>query len=106
MPGYWEFPGGKCEPGETAEQAVVRECREETGLDVLPIRFRDRITHHYPHGLVELSYFDVVTVSQSASPDPSTGFVWVAASELPSLTFPEANAPILDALGREEVADE
>ncbi len=51
MAGYWEFPGGKCEPGEPPEAAVVRECREETGLDVrvrrwpaaglpLPSRFR------------------------------------------------------------------
>ncbi len=101
MPGLWEFPGGKCEAGESPEKAAVRECLEETGLRVVPVRLRTKIVHTYPHGHVELSYFDVECKEPAASPDLNAGFVWVAAEELPGLEFPEANAPILAALSRE-----
>jgi mutator protein MutT len=95
MPGVWEFPGGKCEPGEPPERAAGRECLEETGLRVEIGPRRRRVTHRYPHGLVELHYFDARPADPGGEPDPGSGFVWVPASELPSLTFPEANAPIL-----------
>ena len=56
MAGVWEFPGGKCEPGESPEAAAARECLEEVGVAVVVGRLRARIVHRYPHGLVELSY--------------------------------------------------
>jgi mutator protein MutT len=95
MPGVWEFPGGKCDPGESPEEAARRECREETGLDVVPKSLARTVRHDYPHGRVELHYFHCETADPRAEPDPSTGFVWVEAQRLPSLTFPEANGPIL-----------
>ncbi len=93
MPGLWEFPGGKCEAGELPEDAVVRECREETGLAVAVLGLRQSRVYHYPHGLVELNYFDCVPESPEAAPDG--GFVWVAPRDLLELEFPPANAPIL-----------
>ncbi|QDV38004.1 (deoxy)nucleoside triphosphate pyrophosphohydrolase [Tautonia plasticadhaerens] len=95
MPGLWEFPGGKCEPGEPPELAARRECLEETGLVVEISRKRRLITHRYPHGLVELHYFDARPADPSSEPAPDSGFLWVPAGTLPGLTFPEANAPIL-----------
>ena len=102
MPGVWEFPGGKCEPGESPEQAAARECREETGIRVEVGPRRRVVTHRYPHGLVELHYFDARPADPVAEPDPDSGFVWMPAAALPALTFPEANAPILDALATAE----
>src|SRR4051795_367155 len=58
MAGYWEFPGGKCEAGESAAAATARECREELGLDVIVGRLRREITHRYPHAWVRLHFFD------------------------------------------------
>ena len=93
MPGLWEFPGGKCEPGESPEEATIRECREESGLAVRLIRLRQSRVHHYPHGLVELNYFDCVPIHADAQ--PRGGFAWVDGRNLPGLDFPEANGPVL-----------
>lgn len=101
MAGVWEFPGGKCEPGETPEQATVRECHEETGLATIAGRLRRRLVHRYPHAWVELFYFDCTTADPAAEPRPETGFRWVEAQELLTLTFPGANEPILEELSNE-----
>src|SRR3954469_25532638 len=77
LAGFWEFPGGKCEPGETPEEATVRECREEAGLGVELDGLRRRDFPRYPLACVELSFFDFVTADPLAEPDPNTGFVWV-----------------------------
>jgi mutator protein MutT len=101
MAGYWEFPGGKCHQYEPPEQAARRECAEEIGLAVDVGPLREVISHRYPHAWVELYYYDCEIREPELEPDPRTGFQWVAASELTSLVFPEANAPILAALARE-----
>ena len=101
LPGVWEFPGGKCEPDESPEMAALRECREETGLDVIIVRTRRVVTHRYPHAWVEMTFFDCETADPRAEPGPETGFVWVAADRLSSLTFPGANDAIVAELVEE-----
>ena len=95
MPGVWEFPGGKLEPGETPQQATARECREETGLAVIIDRLDRRNVFDYPHGLVELHYYHARPLDPAAEPDAATGFRWVRASELPAYTFPPANDELI-----------
>ncbi len=99
--GYWEFPGGKLEPGETSDQATARECLEEIGLRVVVGPLRRIVRHRYPHGLVELSFHDCVTEDPFAEPDPATGFRWVPIDQLGGLRFPEANEIILAELAEE-----
>jgi 8-oxo-dGTP diphosphatase len=96
--GYWEFPGGKCETGESPAQATARECHEETGLQVVVVRLRRTIEHHYAHGHVRLHFFDCEPVDRLAEPLAGSGCRWVLAGELKALHFPEANEPILDEL--------
>ena len=99
--GYWEFPGGKCEPGETPAQATARECLEEIGLRVVVGPLRRTVTYRYPHGLVELSFHDCTTEDPDAEPDPGSGFRWVPVDQLATLRFPEANEVILAELAAE-----
>ncbi len=99
--GYWEFPGGKCEPGESPAAATARECLEETGLNVTLGSLRRVITYRYRHGLVELHFHDCTTESPTAEPVAASGFRWVAAANLAMLRFPEASEAILDELRRE-----
>src|SRR3954470_23095922 len=68
MAGVWEFPGGKCEPGESPESATARECLEEVGVRVEVTRLRSRFVHRYPHGLIELSYYNCRTTDPAAEP--------------------------------------
>ncbi len=97
--GYWEFPGGKVEPGETPEQATIRECLEETGLTVAAVRLRAVVEHTYSHGFVRLHFIDCAPVDPDAEPFPACR--WVAASELAGHRFPEANEAILAELAAE-----
>jgi 8-oxo-dGTP diphosphatase len=99
--GYWEFPGGKCEPGESPAQATARECFEEIGLRIVVERLRRTVVHRYPHGLVELFFHDCRTEEPDAEPYPATGFRWVPVEQLEGLRFPEANEVILRELALE-----
>lgn len=95
MPGVWEFPGGKVEPGETPAEATARECREEVGLSVEVGVLNRRTLHEYPHGQVELFYFHARPSDPTAEPAPESGFRWVRAADLPTYTFPPANEGLI-----------
>ena len=56
--GHWEFIGGKIEPGETPEQALVRECREEIALEVVNASVRTAVTHTYTDRTINLTLID------------------------------------------------
>ncbi|MEM1445410.1 MAG: (deoxy)nucleoside triphosphate pyrophosphohydrolase [Planctomycetota bacterium] len=106
--GLWEFPGGKLEPGESAEQALVRELNEELGITVRVFGRLTEVQHRYDHGTVWLEVFGCGLTEES---EPSAGgggsaepmalaadeVRWVNASELRSATFPAANGPIVEA---------
>jgi len=101
LAGLWEFPGGKCEPGEPPAEAVRRECLEELGVEVRVGPLRLTRLFDYPHARLELWYFDCALLEPGAVPAASTGFRWVAAAEFPGLAFPEANRPVIEDLVRE-----
>ena len=97
--GYWEFPGGKVEPGETYAAALARELEEELGIVVdtawpwLTRRFV------YPHAHVRLKFFRVPAWHGQVAPLEHSGFSWVPLGGEPTVdpVLP-ANGPILNAL--------
>ena len=100
--GYWEFPGGKVELGETAHAALVRELREELGIAVktaYPWLMRE---FTYPHATVRLNFFRVTDWQGELHPHEGQQFAWqpLAAFVAEALVSPllPANAPVLRAL--------
>ena len=71
------------------------ECLEETGLAVHAGRLRHATRYRYPHGLVELSFYDCTPLNTFAEPAESSGFRWVPAGDLTALKFPEANEAVI-----------
>lgn len=98
LPGYAEFPGGKCEPNESPAECACRECLEETGLAVVVERLLLRREFDYPYGTVDLHFWLCRPAQPKTVADAHRGFRWIAGHELPSLRFPEANAPVIDML--------
>jgi 8-oxo-dGTP diphosphatase len=96
LAGYWEFPGGKIQPGETPEQAAVRECREETGLTVEPVRRYTPHTQDYEHGTVALHFIACKVSEAKTAPRPP--FRWLARAQLADYAFPEGNRVLIEQL--------
>lgn len=95
LPGYAEFPGGKCLPGEKPEDCVVRECREETGVEVIVRSLRRELAHTYPHARLRLMFFDCEPQGDGQA---RQGFHWVRRQDLGLLDFPEANKAVISEL--------
>ncbi len=93
--GLWEFPGGKCLPGEPTAACAVRETREETGLEVAVLEAWPEIAYAYPDRTVTLYPFLCRAQSADAQPKESKCVRWVMPAELDSFPFPAANAPLL-----------
>lgn len=95
--GLWEFPGGKIEILETAEQALVRELKEELNICVTTSTPLITINHHYSDLSVRLKVFLVEQFSGEAKSCEGQQFKWVTPVELKSYAFPVANQPIITA---------
>jgi 8-oxo-dGTP diphosphatase len=94
LEGYWEFPGGKCDAGETLDACLRRELVEELGTDSLIGPEIYTVSHTYPERIVELHFFRCELMR-----DPRAllgqAMQWVARSELLALEFPPADAELI-----------
>ena len=103
LAGFWEFPGGKRETGESLEECLRRELFEELRIRVdLPILYQI-VRHDYPEKTVELHFFRCVVEEGQATPVDCAEIRWVLPEELPHYEFPPADRVIIEALQRDEV---
>ncbi|CAM4505839.1 MAG: 8-oxo-dGTP diphosphatase [Legionella sp.] len=94
--GYWEFPGGKLEANELAEQALIREIKEEVGLDVLKHQFLGEVHHQYAERSVQLLIFLVTQFSGNPTCiEGQLAMKWIRQQELNPDEFPEANREVM-----------
>jgi 8-oxo-dGTP diphosphatase len=97
LEGFWEFPGGKCEPGESHTACIKREILEElgTGVRVGPEIFA--VQHEYPERIVELHFFACELAGEPVALLRQE-MRWVRRDELGTLEFPPADAELIERL--------
>ncbi|BEV73497.1 Nudix family hydrolase [Paludibacterium sp. THUN1379] len=96
--GYWEFPGGKVEPGESFEQALARELAEEMGIRMTRASYWQTREHHYEHASVRLRFFRVWDWQGEPRPLEGQQFAWMAPGTVTVEPMLPANGPIIKAL--------
>ena len=91
----WEFVGGKVEPGETKEQALIRECREELGVTVSVGEVFMEVTHEYPDITVRLTLFHATIAEGAPQKLEHNDLQWITPSQIPGYDFCPADVEIL-----------
>lgn len=92
----WEFVGGKVEPGETKEQALIRECREELGVTLsVGTPFID-VVHEYPDITVHLTLFNAIIADGVPKLLEHNNLKWITPAEIPNYDFCPADKEILE----------
>ena len=98
----WEFVGGKVEPGETHDQALIRECREELDVTVVPGELFMELVHHYPDLTVKLSLYNATIGEGTPKMLEHHDIKWLKVSEIDDYEFCPADDDILAELKRRE----
>jgi len=98
LEGFWEFPGGKREDGESLEDCVCREVFEELDVTVSqPVHFMTN-HHEYQEKTVELSFFECSIIAGSPKAVACAGFSWVKPENFHEFEFPPADKPVINML--------
>lgn len=98
LAGAWEFPGGKVEAGETAQQALDRELQEELGIRVLAATPLIRVPHAYPSKRIVLDVYEVSAFEGNPRGLERQALAWSPLAKLPGYPMPPADRPVVAAL--------
>ena len=99
----WEFVGGKVEPGETKEEALIRECREELAVTVAPKDLFMDVVHEYPDLTVHLSLFNAVIAEGTPQLLEHNDIRWITVDEIDRYEFCPADVGILREIRRRDL---
>lgn len=91
----WEFVGGKLEPGETGEEALIRECREELGIYVKPEGIFCQVVHKYPDITIRLSVYNARIAEGTPQLLEHKDLKWITPKEIPLYDFCPADVDVL-----------
>ena len=91
----WEFVGGKVEPGETKQQALIRECQEELAVTVVPQDVFMDVVHEYPDLTVHLTLFNAVIAEGVPQKLEHNDIQWITVEEIGNYEFCPADETIL-----------
>lgn len=93
---FMEFPGGKCEPGETPQQCIIREIREELGVKVIPYDCIHVLEHVYPEKFVRVFFIRCFITADSPPPAPldNQEIKWVPTSDIHKENLLPADLPL------------
>lgn len=94
----WEFPGGKIEPNETREQALIREIKEELDTDVKVTRFITTVNHQYNSFFLTMHAFECEVVSGKLQILEHLDSKWLSKHEMSEYDFAAADLPIIQVL--------
>ena len=96
--GFWEFPGGKIEDGETPEECMARELMEELEIEVEVGTLITSNKHRYPDGIFELLAYRVQHICGNFVLNDHDEIKWITIDEISNFVFPPANTPIINYL--------
>lgn len=91
----WEFVGGKVEPGETMEQALIRECREELDITVSVGEIFTQVIHEYPDIKIRLTLFHCAIAAGNPTLLEHHALAWITPEQIPAYCFCPADKDIL-----------
>lgn len=97
----WEFVGGKVEKGETKEEALIRECREELDITVNPYKLFTEVVHEYPDITVHLTLFHTEITEGEPKMLEHNDIKWITPDEIPRFSFCPADTEILKLIVKE-----
>jgi 8-oxo-dGTP diphosphatase len=98
LPGFWEFPGGKIETGETPQESLKREIREELNCTIEVGDLVADATHEYPTIIVRLITYFARIIDGTPIANEHEKLIWLSINELDSLEWAPADLPTIEAL--------
>ena len=94
--GLWEFPGGKVEPGETKENALIREIKEEFNADIRVDGYVGENVHHYPEKDIKLMFYKATLLSDTITLNEHEDYKWITKEDKDKYKFAGADVMVFD----------